>query len=102
MHHRHRRLRPRLRCRLRSLTRMQLPIRYKTLISQALADNATDHIHESGAVGTLARVEAIDLLVHVAREMAGIDAHVGSLDGALQERPEVFEAVGVAVIADVG
>jgi hypothetical protein len=44
-------------------------------------------------------LQAIDPPIDVAREMAGIDAHVSALNGALQKRPEVFEGVGVAAIA---
>jgi nitrilase len=43
----------------------------------------------------LAVVVTESLLIEVAEEMKRFDAHIGSVDTALQQRPEVFKAVGV-------
>ena len=47
-------------------------------------------------------VEAKRLFVQVAEQMERFDAHVGALHGALQERPEVLQAVGVDLPVHVG
>lgn len=72
------------------------------MIGQALADDITKHADESGEVGAFAGVEAIRLLVQVAEEVGRIDGHVGASDGPLQQRPEVFESVGVDLTVHVG
>src|ERR1700724_1484652 len=64
-------------------------------VGQALADHAGRRAEEAHAVGHLAVVEPEGLLIQVAEEVERLDADVGSFDRALEERPEVFQIVGV-------
>ena len=50
----------------------------------------------------LARVEPERLFVQVAEQVEGLDGDVRALDRALEQRPEVFQPVGVDVAARVG
>ena len=45
-------------------------------------------------VSQFAEVVAEHLFVQIAEEVEGFDAHIGSLDSALAQAPEVFESVG--------
>ena len=40
-------------------------------------------------------IESKGLFVQITKHMERLDAHIGALDAALQERPEVLDAVGV-------
>ena len=42
-----------------------------------------------------------DLFIEVAEKMERFDTHIGSLESALQKRPEVFESVGVNLAINV-
>ena len=66
-------------------------------IGQALIDNALERVGETLRICHHAIVETERLLVKVAEQMKRFDRHVGALDGALQEAPEVFEPVGVDI-----
>src|SRR5438132_1327413 len=68
---------------------------------QALADDCLAHLDESLSVSHLASIEPERLLIEVAKQMERFDRDIGALDGALQERPEVFEAVDVDLPIDV-
>lgn len=64
-------------------------------IGEALAEHSRARFKESQAVALLAIVEPIRLLVEVAEQMERFNRHVGALDGALQQAPEVLAPVGV-------
>jgi hypothetical protein len=70
-------------------------------VGQALADDALGRAEEAHAIGHLPIVEPEGLLIQVAEEMERLYADVGSLDRALEERPEVLHAVGVDLPLDV-
>ncbi len=69
---------------------------------RAAPDDGPEHLDEAPAVGVPPLVEPERLLVEVAEEMERLDADVGAFDVAFQERPEVFEPVGVDLAARVG
>ena len=52
-------------------------------------------------VKCLAVVVPERLLIEVAKQMKRFDAHISTVDTSLQQRPEVFEAVGVNATVDV-
>jgi len=60
---------------------------------------AEDVAHSTFKAGLVVHVLAIvvtkALLVKVAKEVEGFDAHIRSVDSTLQQAPEVFEAVGM-------
>ena len=94
----------RCRGRIGSSRRLGLHLPGEHGIGDALADSGFRSLQEAPAVVVLvlSLVEAEGLLVEVAEEMKGLDAHIGSIDGALQKAPEVLDAVGVNVAANVG
>ena len=57
---------------------------------------------ETRRVRELALIETKRLFVKVTEKMERFNTHVSSLDGALQQRPEVFQSVGVDVPLRVG
>lgn len=82
-------------CRLRRSWDQLVPD--ESLVDEPLSDDVADHLAETLPVVSLPGVEPERLLVEVAEEMEGLDAHVGSLDRALEQAPEVLKAVGVDV-----
>lgn len=73
----------------------------QTLVGQALAHDGAHNVSEAEAVILFPKVEAESLLVQVSEHVERVNANVGALDGALQERPEAFESVGVNQTIDV-
>src|SRR6266478_208254 len=72
------------------------------LVGESSSDNRAEHVEEALGVCRLPSVIAKRLLVEVTEEMKRFDAHIGPLDAALEERPEVFEPIGVNLPAHVG
>jgi len=70
-------------------------------VGKPLAHDASGSAQEPNAVSHLAVVEPESLLVDVAEQVERLDAHVGAAQGPLEEAPEVLDAVGVDVLADV-
>jgi hypothetical protein len=62
---------------------------------QTLADDDSAHLDESLRVSHFASIETKRLLIEVTKQVERFDRYIRAFDGALQERPEVFEAVGV-------
>ena len=71
-------------------------------IGEALSDYVRGNVLETKSiVSQFPQVEAEHLLIQIPKEVEGFHAHVGSLDAALQETPEVFESVGVNLPVNV-
>src|SRR5712664_4380539 len=64
-------------------------------VGHAPSNDIGQDAHEPRAVVTLALVEAAHLLVNIPEQMERVNGNVGAFDRSLQERPEVFQAVGV-------
>jgi hypothetical protein len=62
---------------------------------------AHSHFKAGLIVHVLAVVVPERLLIEVAKQMERFDAHISTVDAALQQRPEVFKAVGVDAPVDV-
>lgn len=62
---------------------------------------AHGHLETGRIVHVLAVVVTERLLIEVAKQMEQFDAHIGTIDTALQQRPEVLKAVGVDATVDV-
>ena len=54
------------------------------------------------AISVLAHVVAKCLFIQIAKQREWFDTHVGSLDSALEQAPEVFKVVSVDVSVHVG
>lgn len=72
------------------------------LIGDALTRDRRKCRHEPALVIVLAGIEAERLFIEVAEQMERLDTHIGALDPALQEAPEVLNAVGMDIPAHVG
>ena len=73
----------------------------KLAVGQPLADNLPQCLMKPLKVGLQAVVEPECLFRHVPSDVERGDRNVGSLDGSLEERPEVFQAVRVGIALDV-
>ena len=75
--------------------------------SQALPDRLSDGDAEALRIGhhraaiMLAIVVAKRLFIDVAEQVEGFDAHVGAIQTALEETPEVLHTVGVDISTDI-
>src|SRR6266576_3846766 len=65
-------------------------------VGEAAVHDGAHHIYEAASV-----IEPMDLFVKVRGDVERVNADVGALDGALQERPEVFKTVGVDLPLDI-
>ena len=70
-------------------------------ISQTFADYALQRLNEAPLVVVLALVESKRLLIAVSEQMKRLNINVGALQGAFQQRPEVFKTVSVNLSASV-
>jgi len=70
-------------------------------VREPLPEQAGHDREEPALVCVLPLVEAHGLLIEITEQVERLDRHVGALDGALQERPEVLQAVGVDLAAHV-
>src|SRR5579862_8123713 len=78
-------------CRLAGFRFRLLPASDQSFVSQALAcELGENHLEPPVVVNILAVVEAKRLLIDVAEQVIGFHADVGTVDSALQQRPEVF------------
>ena len=70
---------------------------------ETLANDLRSGQFEAVEIGHLflAIVEAIRLLIEIAEQVERLDLNVGSADGALQQRPEVLQTIGVDVAVNV-
>lgn len=68
---------------------------------QTLADDLTNNAHEATCIVVLPVVVTEYLFVQIAKQVERLDADVGAIDAALEQRPEVFKAVGVHVLTRV-
>lgn len=85
-------------CRGRASRRSrQLHLASQLFVHQPLAKDVGGGFDQSAtvAVVVLAFVEAERLLVEVTMQVERLNADVGSLQGPLEDRPEVFDAVGM-------
>ncbi len=64
-------------------------------VGEALVHDGPQHVHKPASIIKAPVIEPMDLFGKVRGNVERVNAHVGAFDGALQERPEVFEAVGV-------
>ncbi len=73
-------------------------------IGKALADDLRHDQAEAASITQFfaAVVETESLFVKVAKQMIGFDTHVGSMNPALKETPEIFEPIGVNLTVNVG
>src|SRR6266511_2544283 len=96
-------LRPRSRClRLLALRRSGAQV----CAGQVTVSNAPSHYigqyaDKPGAVIAGALVEAAHLFINITKQVERVHAHVGALDRPLEQRPEVFQAIGVDLPAHV-
>lgn len=72
------------------------------LVGHPTPDDCAQHIKETHTVSRLPRVEPIRLFVQIAEQVERFDRNVCPLDRAFQQRPEVFQAVGVDVPTHIG
>ena len=70
-------------------------------IGEALVDDAFERERESIGIIHHAVVEPERLFVEVAVQVEGLDRDVGAAEPTLEQRPEVLDAVYVAVARDV-
>lgn len=70
-------------------------------IGKPFAENAFNSANEPGGVAGLPVVIAIGLLIKVSEQVERLNADVSSLDGPLQETPEVLNPIGVNLAPDV-
>jgi hypothetical protein len=68
----------------------------------ALPDDSRDRFFESALIVVLALVEPERLLVEVAERMERLDIHIGSLETAFEQAPEILQSVGVDMTLCVG
>src|ERR1051325_800677 len=62
---------------------------------QPASGNRSQEPGEPSEVVRLALVEPVDLLIEVAVKVEGLDGHVGPVEPALEQAPEVFHRVRV-------
>ena len=71
-------------------------------VSQAFASHLGYHLGEAGCVGVLvAMVEAEYLLCDISIKVERLNRDVGSVQSALEARPEVLNSIGVDVAANI-
>lgn len=71
-------------------------------IGEALSDYVRGNVLETKSiVSQFPEVEAEHLLIQVAEKVEGFHAHIGSLDSALEETPEVLKSVSVNLPVNV-
>src|SRR6266568_2650406 len=73
----------------------------QALVSQATANDSAKHLHKPATIHVLALVVAERFFLDVAVQVERLHADVGTSQCSLQERPEVFDAVGMDVAAHV-
>src|SRR6202521_185912 len=89
-------------CRLAGFRFQLLPAPDQCVVSKALADDSRKQQLEAVViVHVLAVVKPERLFVNVAEQVVRLHGHVGSVDSALQQTPEVLKPVSVDVFADV-
>src|ERR1017187_6510939 len=70
-------------------------------VFETLPDHTNDTKQEAPRVGVLAFVESERLLVAVSEQVKRFHADIRATDSALEQRPEVFQPVGMHVVPDV-
>jgi hypothetical protein len=70
-------------------------------VGKPLADHGMQHVIESFAVAHFPVVVPECLLIDVARQVEGCHGHVGAFERALEQRPEILQAVRVDAASDV-
>src|ERR1700733_6984279 len=68
--------------------RLSFHLPRQLIVRNPLADDTSDRNVKPLAVSQRAMVEAVRLLVEVAEQVERLDGNVGSLQAALQKRPE--------------
>ena len=91
-----------LRCRGLPSRRSWQQLAGQTLVGDALTHDGAERIYEARPILRFACVESVRFFVQVSEQVEGFDGNIGSLDGALQQRPEVFQPVSVDVSAHIG
>lgn len=84
-----------------SLSSCRNPLPSEFIVGQAAAHGSFEHSHKASSVALVALVESEGFFVQVAEEVEGLNADVRPLEGALQEAPEVLNAVRVDLPFDV-
>jgi transposase-like protein len=69
----------------------------QVLVGQPTPNDGAEHFEKPLGVGRFPSVESKRLFVEIPEQVKGLDGNVRALDLALQQRPEVFQAVGVGV-----
>src|SRR5205823_9313532 len=64
-------------------------------ISQSFSDYAAHDFNKPASVIVFALVESERLLIQIPEQMKRLDVHIRSVDAALEQRPKVFQSVGV-------
>jgi hypothetical protein len=70
-------------------------------VGEPLAGDSVSYFSEPLSIGSLASIETETFFVQIPEKMERLDVDVGSLDGPLQEAPEVLNAVGVNLAPDI-
>jgi hypothetical protein len=70
-------------------------------VGQPLSGNRRYHFPKSITVYIIALIEPERLFVEIPAKVKRLYRDVGALDGPLQERPKVFDAIGVNFIAHI-
>jgi hypothetical protein len=68
---------------------------------QSASSNGRADLQEAIRVSGLPIVVAKRLLIQIPKQVKWLDAHVGTVQSTLQERPEIFKAVGVYLSVNV-
>lgn len=88
--------------RLLALRRSEAQIRASQIaVCDAAAHDISQYAHEPAAIGALSLIEAAHLFVNIAKQVERINADVGAFDRPLEQRPEVFQSVGMDLPAHV-
>lgn len=70
-------------------------------VGQSLTDDGFQHALKSQSVANIAVIESERLLIGVSLQMERSDRNAGPFNRSLEQRPEVFESVGVNSTSDV-
>jgi hypothetical protein len=82
-----------LRFAIRKRSRFLACFARQLFVRDPLAHYAGDGQTEALAIGQLSVVESVGLFIQVAKQMERFDTHVGTVNAALQETPEILKAI---------
>src|SRR6185295_1917187 len=88
---------------LSSGTHLSLVLRFagQFIISQPSSDNLSHNDCETLSIGQLTIVKTKALLIGIRLQVERFHAHVGALQGAFKQAPEVLQTVRMNVVANI-